>query len=151
MSARHAQIELRITSRPELLAAARALVEAAALRLGFDEPTAGRITLAVDEAMTNVIRHGYAGAQGEPVWVRIDPIDDRGAPAVCFIVEDQCRGVDPAHIQPRPIDALRLGGLGVRIIHEVMDSVEYRRRDTGEGVSLRMVKRLGPPPTQGKS
>ena len=143
MSAGHAQIELRVVSKPDYLAVARALVETAAQRMGFDAETAGKVVLAVDEAMANVIRHGYGGKEDQPIWIRIDPIKDEGAPAVQFVIEDQCAGVDLGRIKARPLDEIKPGGLGVHIIQEVMDKVEYRRRDDGRGVTLRMVKRLG--------
>lgn len=150
MSGGQAQIELRVLSKPDYLAVARALVESAAQRLGFDAEQAGRIVLAVDEALANVIRHGYAGQDDQPIWIRIDPITDEGLAAVQFVIEDRCCGVDPEKIKPGNLGELKPGGLGVRIIHEVMDRVEYRRRDDGQGVALRMVKRLGPTESSGQ-
>ena len=51
-------IELRILSHPRNLCVVRAAVEMAVRRLGFSEPDAAQIILAVDEAMANCIRHG---------------------------------------------------------------------------------------------
>ncbi len=120
----------------------RAAVEAAAVRLGLSEDAAGKVVLAVDEAASNVIRHGYGGRQDRPIWMRISPIDFEGNPAMEILIEDECQGVDLNKIKGRPLEEIRPGGLGVHIIQGVMDAVEYRHREDGAGISLRMVKRI---------
>jgi anti-sigma regulatory factor (Ser/Thr protein kinase) len=52
--------------------------------------------------------------------------------------------VDPATIRSRDLDDIRPGGLGVHIIHEVMDEVRYERRDS-RGMRLTMVKQRRSP------
>ena len=71
---------LRIRSDPCELAAVRDRVREAALDAGFGEEDAAKITLAVDEALTNVIRHGYGGPCDEPIEIRVSvPAGDTGA------------------------------------------------------------------------
>ena len=53
------EVQLRMFSQPRFLAAVRALVGTMAQRLGFKEMQCGQISLAVDEALCNVITHGY--------------------------------------------------------------------------------------------
>ena len=52
-------IALQMVSDPTYLSGARELVGSVARRLGFSEEGAGQIALALDEALCNIIRHGY--------------------------------------------------------------------------------------------
>ncbi|MCE9590535.1 MAG: ATP-binding protein [Planctomycetes bacterium] len=143
-------ITLRIVSHPRYLAIVRAAVESFGLKVGLSEDEAAKVTLAVDEAMANVIRHGYHGETGHPIWLKMTPTQHNGKPALKMVVEDECRGVDATCIKPKPRDPNRPGGLGVAIIKEVMDEMEYETRTDGSGISLSMLKYVTPAKTAGK-
>src|SRR5687768_7458336 len=115
-----ADISIRLLSQPRYLSVARAAVETAALRMGLDEDQAGKVTLAVDEAIANVIRHGYKGEHDRPIWVRMTPVTRDGVPGMEIIIEDECTGVDLKKIKGRALEEVRPGGLGVHIITGVM-------------------------------
>lgn len=134
-------LDLRLFSQAKLLAPARALTSSFAARVGFDEIQCGQISLAIDEALCNVINHGY-GRENEDGRIRVAiwKIDDH-APGMRIIVEDRARQVDPETIQPRDLDDIRPGGLGVHIIREIMDHVLYEKRDGG-GMRLSMTKHV---------
>ena len=136
------EIRLEMVSQPKFLAAARALVGTVAQRVGFNEIQCGQISLAVDEALCNVITHGYNRRPDGRVWVSLWPVDGT-PPGLKVVIEDLARQVDPAEIQPRDLDDVRPGGLGVHIIREVMDDVHYEKR-TGRGMRLTMIKRVRP-------
>ena len=129
-------------SQPRFLAAARALVGCVAQRLGFDEMQCGQISLAVDEALCNVITHAYQRRADGRLWINIWSLDD-GPPGIKIVIEDLANQVDPAQIQPRDLDDIRPGGLGVHIIREVMDQVVYQQRSP-QGMRLTMIKHLKP-------
>lgn len=135
-----APISIRILSQPRYLTVIRAAVDALASRLGFAAETCGQIVLAVDEAMTNVIRHGYQGRTDKPIWLKMSPVEEGDRTGLELIIEDECAGVDLEKIKGRPLEEIRPGGLGVHIITGVMDQVEYRSRPDGTGVRLRMLK-----------
>jgi anti-sigma regulatory factor (Ser/Thr protein kinase) len=142
-----ADIEIRILSQPRYLCVVRSAVETAARRMGMADASINLLVLAVDEAVANVMRHGYGEWQCDrPIWVRVKPDDLRGGQAVRVEIEDECGDVDPRIIQPRgntcDPDHLTPGGLGVRIIHQTMDRVEFTRRPDGKGIRLTMVKAL---------
>jgi anti-sigma regulatory factor (Ser/Thr protein kinase) len=132
------QVKLELFSQPRYLAAARALVGCVAQRLGFNEIQCGQISLAVDEALCNVITHGYGRRPDGRMWLYIWPLDGH-PPGLKVVIEDLARQVDPSKIQPRHLDDIRPGGLGVHIIREVMDEVHYERRE-GPGMRLTMIK-----------
>jgi anti-sigma regulatory factor (Ser/Thr protein kinase) len=134
------QVKLELFSQPRYLAAARALVGCVAQRLGFNEIQCGQISLAVDEALCNVITHGYGRRPDGRMWLYIWPIDSN-PPGLKVVIEDLARQVDPTKIQSRHLDDVRPGGLGVHIIREVMDEVVYERRE-GQGMRLTMIKHI---------
>jgi len=141
-----ADVELRLLSHPRNLCVARAAVEALLRRLCCDDGDAARVVLAVDEALSNVIRHGYDGRNDQPIWLRLWCNGDAAATGLRIVIDDEGRQVDPAQIVPRELEEVRPGGLGVHIIREVMDKVSYSARPGG-GMSLSMTKRFSPSAT----
>ncbi len=138
--AEHA-IELRLLSHPTYLAGARELVSGITRRLGFDDKDSGKIALAVDEALANIINHGYRRAPDRPIWIRLWAEAEPGVPGVRIVIEDEAPQVDVARICGRDLEDVKPGGLGVHIIRQVMDTAEYSKRDP-VGMRLTMVKHL---------
>jgi serine/threonine-protein kinase RsbW len=92
----------------------------------------------VDEALCNVINHGYGREPSGRIWMSVWEIPG-DPPAIKVIIEDLARQVDPATIRSRDLDDVRPGGLGVFIIREIMDDVRYEKRPEG-GMRLTMTK-----------
>lgn len=135
-------IRVELVSDPIYLSGARELVGAVAKRLGFDDLQCSKIALAVDEALCNVIRHGYDRATDKPIWLDIWPvIEDGETVGLRLRLEDEAKQVDPQQMRGRDLQDIRPGGLGVHIIREVMDEVVYERREA-KGMRVTMVKRL---------
>lgn len=145
MMSTQAPVTVQIDSDPQKLCIVRAAVETALGVLGMESTAADRVVLAVDEAVTNVMRHAYQGQSGQPIWVTVEPARYHDEPAARIIVEDQAANVDLSRITTRSLDIVKPGGLGVCIIRDVMDSFEYSHRPDGVGVRLTMIKRLAPP------
>src|SRR4051812_20580693 len=101
-------IEIRLLSQPRYLSVARAAVEAAAVKMGLPHE-ASRITLAVDEALTNVIRHGYGGREDRPIWVKLAPLTVGGRAGMEVLIEDESAPIDLKRIEGRPLDEIRPG------------------------------------------
>ncbi len=133
-----------MVSDPVYLSGAREMVASVSRRMGFSEEACGQIALAVDEALCNVIRHGYERRRDGPIWLSVWPIaGDNGTTGVCgirIVVEDEAKQVDPSQIKSRDLDEVRPGGLGVHIIKEVMDEVNFEKRER-VGMRLTLVKR----------
>ena len=136
-----AQLSLQLMSDPRLLAGVRAMISHAAGRFGFSELECNQIGLAIDEALCNVINHGYERRMDGPIWLSAMFIEakDQNPPSAVFLIEDLAKQVDPATIRSRDLAEVRPGGLGVYIINEVMDDVTYAMRSEG-GMSLTMRK-----------
>lgn len=138
-----AHIRVELLSNPAYLSGARELISSVCRRLGFDDLTCSKVALAVDEALCNVIRHGYKHAEDRPIWISLWPVFDESGQAdgVKLVIEDEADQVDPSCMKGRELNDIRPGGLGVHIIRDVMDDVQYERRET-VGMRLTMVKRV---------
>jgi anti-sigma regulatory factor (Ser/Thr protein kinase) len=145
-------IRLEMASQARFLAGARAMISNLAQRLGFSDIHCGQISLAVDEALCNIINHGYDKRPDGRIWLSVWTIDgDR--PAIRIVIEDRAKQVDPNSIKSRNLEDIRPGGLGVYIIREVMDEVKYEKREGG-GMRVTMSKRVAqssPSTPHGKS
>ncbi|MDD4889431.1 MAG: ATP-binding protein [Phycisphaerae bacterium] len=147
-----APVALRILSDPAYLCVVRAAAERFCLLAGFDAKMAQSIGLALDEALANVIKHGYSGHPNQPIHIdfQMRPASGYGAhpngePNELFIcVRDYGRQVSASQIASRSLEDIRPGGLGVHIMRSVMDRVEYRKRGVA-GMELRMTKRREEP------
>ena len=130
---------LRVPSRTEFLALVRDVTRRMAELAGFDRPQAEQLSLAVDEAATNVIEHAYAGASNRAFEVLYE---DRGSDLRIEVVDEGAR-VDPESVPKvdlrRYASERRTGGLGVHLMGKIMDSVTFHR--TGRRNVCRMVKR----------
>ena len=143
-------IRVELLSNPIYLSGARELVSSVAKRLGFDDLDCSKIALAVDEALCNIIRHGYGRRSDRPIWVSIWPLEEAGESiGVRIVIEDEAKQVDPEKVRGRELADVKPGGLGVHIIREVMDEATYERRE-GRGMRLTLVKRAPRPPEPGR-
>jgi anti-sigma regulatory factor (Ser/Thr protein kinase) len=141
MSEPNYDIQVQIVSQPRYLSVIRELVNAVAAKAGLDARNCSRVVLAVDEALCNVIRHGYEGRDDQPIWIRIAHLDPANPSELTIVIDDLARQIDPATIRGRDLDDIKPHGLGVHLIRQAMDEVEYTRRPGG-GMRLRMVKRI---------
>jgi sigma-B regulation protein RsbU (phosphoserine phosphatase) len=126
---------MEFLSRPSYLGAIRVAVCTILDRSGMEASLANRISLAIDEALCNVINHGYEKDENGRISLSI--WHDEADAVFRFQIEDDGRQVDPESIQPRDLDDIRPGGLGVHIIREVMDDTKYEQRSSG-GMRLSM-------------
>lgn len=130
-------IRLSVPSDPACLTVVRALIERMSELAGFDEHQSGRIMLAVDEACTNIIRHQYDGRRDERI--DIEARIDAGAGTLELVLRDYGEVRDPRQFRGREMSDVRPGGLGIHLIREIMDEVEYSPAPGG-GMQLRLVK-----------
>lgn len=133
-------IQVEMFSQPRLLASARAMVGSIAQWVGFDDVQCGQVSLAVDEALCNVINHGYERRDDGRIWISLWATNVE-PPGIRIVIEDLAKQIDPDKIRSRDLDDIRPGGLGVFIIREIMDDVKYERRAEG-GMRLSMAKQL---------
>jgi anti-sigma regulatory factor (Ser/Thr protein kinase) len=126
------EVTIELPSNPHWLGVVRVLVEKWCGQAGFAEQEARRITLAVDEALANIMRHAYGNRPDE--WITASLVrDDHG---VRFVLEDTGAPVDHTLICKHPPDELHPGGRGTHFIREIMDEVEYETLPSRNRVRL---------------
>jgi len=137
------QIELHMCANPDYLRVVRTATRDVAQAIGLKDDEIEKITLAVVEALTNVICHSYGGPCDKPIIMKLNKINFPDAKKAGFeiVIRDFGKQVDPENIKGRDLDELKPGGVGVHIMHTAMDEIEFTRGDDC-GMQLRMVKYL---------
>jgi anti-sigma regulatory factor (Ser/Thr protein kinase) len=130
------KVFLSITSEPRNLGRIREEVGKVTGAAGFELQEQERIKLAVDEAITNVIRHCYHNAPGKEIEVTLSNEED----AVRIVIRDFGPKPDLSKLVSRPLDDVRPGGLGCYFIRQIMDEVNYDVTSHETGTELRLVK-----------
>jgi serine/threonine-protein kinase RsbW len=109
------------------------------MALGVDAATIPDVVLAVDEAATNIILHGYQGQEGI-IEIEVEQEGD----ALVVRLRDEAVPFDPTSVPlpdlTVPLEQRAPGGLGIYLIRQVMDEVAYRITSQG-GNELTLVKR----------
>jgi anti-sigma regulatory factor (Ser/Thr protein kinase) len=135
---------MELRSNPEMLCVVRQALGQLASAMGFSEKESHAVVLAVDEALTNIIRHAYLGDSERPIeasFHRIQaPRNGQRKDALEIVLEDRGAAVNPKKLCGRALEDVRPGGLGLHFIRECMDTVEFSRK-RGRN-QLRLVKFL---------
>lgn len=125
-----------MTSQARFLPIIRATVGQLAQMVGWSESESRCITMAVDEALANVIRHAYH----ERPDARIELQFRAGQDQLEIHMRDTGDPPDLSRICPSETDCSRIGGRGTHIIRDVMDTVSYQSGTDGNWFTA--VKRL---------
>lgn len=131
---------LTIPAQLAYLAQVRRFVMNAAATLPCDGEQIDDLILATDEAVTNIIVHGYQGNEGE---IRLTLGQRSGA---CVVeLQDNAPTFDPNGVPKpdisAPLETRPLGGLGVHLMRILMDELHYQQEADGSN-KLILVKRF---------
>jgi anti-sigma regulatory factor (Ser/Thr protein kinase) len=113
----------------DALADITALVLQAADEAGLSRQARYRLRLAVDELATNIVTHGYAGAT-VPGTIDVSvALDEK---TLTVTLEDTGVPFDPRQVPPPddlhvPLEQREVGGLGVFLALQGVDSFSYER------------------------
>ena len=113
------------------------LIEAFGATHGVSPDVVFKLNLALDEVVTNIISYAYADGAEHQIGVRV-ALDGDG---VTVRVEDDGRAFNPLDT-PTPdlkqdIEERPIGGLGVHIVRSMMDTLEYRRENDRNILTMR--------------
>lgn len=130
---------LTVTNKVSEITKVNAFVQSATTIIHMENDLANKIKLAVEEAVTNCIEYAYpAGTYGD-VTVDIEADDS----IIMFFITDSGAEFDPTGVSKADtsltVDERPIGGLGVFLVRNLMDRINYERTD-GKNV-LRMEKR----------
>lgn len=87
---------------------------------GWEKKTTEEILLAVDEALTNIIRHAYEEKPGK-ITVSITTADNK----IEIVLEDRGAKFDPTQVPSPELPRHKPGGLGIHFIRTIMDQMIY--------------------------
>jgi serine/threonine-protein kinase RsbW len=132
-------VSLQVAADVAQLATIRAFVEQHSRALGIDAYGIYDLILAVNEAATNIVAHGYRGRPGT-----IEIVLRQRGDAIEIALRDQAPLFDPTQVPTPdltlPLHKRPLGGMGVHVTRELMDDIRYRVTPEG-GNELTLVKR----------
>jgi anti-sigma regulatory factor (Ser/Thr protein kinase) len=122
-----ASLSLTLANRMDEVARLVALLESFGARAGLSDDLTFRLTLTLDEVITNVIEHGYDDAAVHQIGLSVA----WDGTSVTAVIEDDGRPFDPLQV-PRPgvdapLDEPKSGGLGVYLVRTLAQAVAYRR------------------------
>ncbi len=126
----------KIKSTTDNLAKARDIIKNIALEVGFNEEEAGKIILASDEAVTNVIKHAYKYSKEGEILITISFIKNKFS----ISISDKGKSFDFKKIKDPDLQKYykekRVGGLGIYLMKKLMDEVKYSSLNNRNKVTL---------------
>ena len=124
----------------ETLGKFRDFIDEFCLLSGVDDDACHDLKLAIDEASTNIVTHGYAGMNPGSIMLALE-YEPR---LVTVEITDFGHPFEPAKPEaPDPeaaLEDLASGGLGLFFIYQTMDEIRYRSGE--EGNVLTFIKRV---------
>jgi anti-sigma regulatory factor (Ser/Thr protein kinase) len=131
---------LILRSRLDELAVLWAWVESLAAEHAIPADTQFAIQLCLEEALSNIIRHGYREEPDHSIRVEFSA----GGGQVTFVIEDQAPPFNPLAPDstrelpvPSSIDQIPLGGRGISLMRKFAGSLAYERLAGGNSLTMR--------------
>ena len=118
---------------PKLAAFVDEVCEAA----GMDMSTTMQMNLAIEEAVVNVMEYAYpADTKGE---IKIEALAN--SVRLKFVISDWGKPFDPTSMEEvdttLSVEERPIGGLGIHLVRQIMDSLNYERIDGKNVLTLR--------------
>ncbi len=135
--------KMRFPSLTDNLEVVRDFVYRLAKKAGFNTEVADQISLAVDEACTNVIKHAHEFNSRKMIDLSVVYSSKQFE----IVITDKGKGFDPKSLQKpdlqKYIQEAKMGGLGIHLMKTLMDEVNYSF-NPGIKNQVSMVKYLKP-------
>ncbi len=119
---------LRVAANLDILKSVRDFIEDSAALCNFSLKESQELIQAVDEAMTNIIQHGYRG-EPEEIEIVVAPTED----GLWVHLRDHAYAFDPTTL-PQPdlsvsLENRPVGKMGMMFIRQFVDNMSYQRQD----------------------
>ena len=86
------------------------------------------ITLAIDEALQNIIRYAYDFDKTKKILINLNKISDNN---LRVELRDFGKRVSTSEIKPRELNDIRPGGLGIHFIKNIAKKISYEHKEDG--------------------
>ncbi|SRR5258708_40189792 len=129
---------LELDSQLTELMRAQTWVEALSDYYGLGDETRFAIQLCMEEAVANVVQHGYRSEPGHPIVIRSWASDN----VLYFVIEDKALPFAPNEpVQsngdvPASLESITPGGNGIRLLRRFAGSLAYERLSDGNRLTL---------------
>ena len=131
------RVELTLPIIPDMELAATKTAEVVAKHMELNEEKSAEISMAIIEATINAFEHSESDAGNVEIHFVIE------SDTLVIKVTDKGKGFDPSKVKIPKIEeklgADRKRGWGLKLIQELMDTVEYE--STPEGTTVTMTKK----------
>lgn len=132
--------QLTLQSRISELARIPPWIEHLAAMHAIPVETQFAMNLCLEEALSNIVRHGYADAPGHIISIRY--LMPRSG-VFRFVLADEAPHFNPveAVLPPIPssLDNLQVGGQGIRLMRQFADSLKYEAAPKGNRLCLTFI------------
>lgn len=133
---------LRIQNDTEYLSHVREMLSSNVRKTDLTEKEENKVILAVDEAITNIMEHGYESSQEGWIDIEVKSTEDK----LRIVIEDSGKQFDPNTMEdPDVLQHVEEGkkeGLGIFLMRQIMDEVRYRFKE-GNKNEICLVKYIG--------
>jgi anti-sigma regulatory factor (Ser/Thr protein kinase) len=131
---------LAIKADLDNLGRVRDFIEANLGTSGLSEDSAGELLLAIDEAVSNIIMHGFKSVADGDIELEVKQQPE----ALLVHIRDNAPLFDPTrdsnpHLEISPLERDAPGGFGVYLLNHLVDKIAYRVTDDGRN-ELTMLK-----------
>jgi serine/threonine-protein kinase RsbW len=132
------QDRIELDSRISELSRVQPWIEALADQYRVSDDTRFSMQLCMEEALANVVIHGYGNEPGHPIVIRCSV----SAHNLLFAIEDQAPPFAP--VEPNPpgdaapvtLESIEPGGNGIRLLHRFAGSVAYETFADGNRLTI---------------
>lgn len=132
--------EIEVPAQMSYLGQIRDFIERIGKKYRFSDKVINSFKLVVDEAATNVIRHGYRDIKGGTIIIRA--IVRRKS--LTIVLVDRGRSFDPRTVSPpdlkRYVEIGKKGGLGIFMMRKLMDDIRYNITPSGNELRLTKIR-----------
>jgi serine/threonine-protein kinase RsbW len=112
-------------------------IERLASQFSIPESTQFAMNLCLEEVVSNIVLHGYAGKPDCPIHIQFTRPREG---YFVFVVEDEAPPFNTADSPPlppiNPLDDSHIGGQGIRLLRQFADALEYQATPNGNRLSV---------------
>jgi serine/threonine-protein kinase RsbW len=133
------QDSLQLDSQLAELSRVQPWIEALADQYAFGQDVRFAMQLCMEEALANVVMHGYRNEPGHPIVIR----SSISAHALHFAIDDKAPPFVPAEPELRndatasaSLESIQPGGNGLRLLHRFAGSLAYERLSDGNRLTI---------------